>query len=75
MKKIILTGLFTLMMLISFGFSNVEKKDKHSEETGISIVDSFDTCETRKCILIGGETYCTEWKEVPCPDDDWNPEQ
>ncbi len=26
MKKIILTGLFTLMMLISFAFSNVEKK-------------------------------------------------
>jgi len=75
MKKLILTGLFTLMMLISFAFSNVESKDKQSEETGISIVDSFDTCETRECITVNGKEYCSEWEEVECPDDGWDPEK
>ena len=73
MKKIVLTGLFTLMMIISFAFSNDVRKDKNSEEASKSVEQLFDTCESRDCIIVDGIEYCSEWKEVPCPDDGWDP--
>ncbi|MCF6347623.1 MAG: hypothetical protein L3J20_04885 [Flavobacteriaceae bacterium] len=35
-----------------------------SKDEELSFV--FDTCESRKCVIIDGESYCTEWKEVEC---------
>ena len=62
-----------LVLVLAIGLMSFTTKINTKKESNVKA--TFDTCEVRTCIVVDGEVYCSEWKEVPCPDEEMETEQ
>lgn len=67
MKKLTLVFSFVLLGVGAFAHNSILENSKSQKVMTTEYSTMFDRCYVRYCVETENGLSCTDWKEVPCP--------